>query len=465
MKAITRIFYSILRNKYYLLYFLSIIIMMQVLFFTIQANVSNKRSIENMRESIGTQIVMKEKMQLAEEEMGESIPFASITLLADLPEVKYYDYTMSHTLYSNNIERVKHINQENPHFKYDSFDIIGVQYPDIFESMKNEIVLQKGRGFSETDRFSESYVALISHELADKNGIEVGDVLPMEYRVYTTSDSDKSQRNIGTEQLVDTMIINLEIIGFYENKPKYSNMNNADSFVQQDNDNKNNTFYVLNNLTKQLDNFSVETLDMVEEQGLTNVTFELTSRDAIESFKTKAQNYVPKGYEIYTIDEIATATEGMINSSQKLLYMVLVAAIVLSLLIFLLITFLILRERKRELGILYTLGLSKKELTMQIVAELGIVTFSGFIVSILISRVVTVQLLQKFLLSTSNIDAGADFNVAVINNIKFVDYVSVDISWITIGIIAGIIIVLLLLISIFIHIYLEKISPKEILME
>ena len=119
----------------------------------------------------------------------------------------------------------------------------------------------------------------------------------------------------------------------------------------------------------------------------TNVTpsFILNSEDDIEAFTAEVKE---KGLnEYYTVntnlDEITSATESIENVKTFATTFLIITLIISSLVLFV-INMINIRERKYEIGVFRTIGMSKLKLTMQFVLELLIVSTMSLIIGAII---------------------------------------------------------------------------------
>ena len=119
----------------------------------------------------------------------------------------------------------------------------------------------------------------------------------------------------------------------------------------------------------------------------TNVTpsFILNSEDDIEAFIAEVKE---KGLnEYYTVntnlDEITSATESIENVKTFATTFLIITLIISSLVLFV-INMINIRERKYEIGVFRTIGMSKLKLTMQFILELLIVSTMSLIIGAII---------------------------------------------------------------------------------
>lgn len=145
-------------------------------------------------------------------------------------------------------------------------------------------------------------------------------------------------------------------------------------------------------------------------------TFILTSQDVIDAFKEEVNkkdlnNY----YEITTNEEEITEKISSIKNLETFANTFLLITFIIGGSILILINSLIIRERKYEIGVLRTIGMSKSKVSWQFVLEIFFVAFVSFIIGTGIGSTLSVNiannLLQNEISSTENRkeDIGKNF--------------------------------------------------------
>ena len=197
------------------------------------------------------------------------------------------------------------------------------------------------------------FECVISSELATLNSISVGDTITL--------------KNPTTEKTYD-----FKVTGIYS-----SNSDNGDTASMYSK--SANKIITGSGVIEQL---------VADDSTLTtNVTpsFILNSEDDIETFTAEVKE---KGLnEYYTVntnlDEIKSATESIENVKTFATTFLIITLIISSLVLFV-INMINIRERKYEIGVFRTIGMSKLKLTMQFVLELLIVSTMSLIIGAII---------------------------------------------------------------------------------
>lgn len=220
--------------------------------------------------------------------------------------------------------------------------ISGVNAYAYIDGVENEtITIKEGTYFDEESNDS----VMISYEFAELNGLKVGDSFKL--------------KNIYTEKEIP-----LTVIGIYDSAEEranantmYMNTETAAKFLSKDDYNSGN-------------------------YDVGNVNFYMTNSDNAEEFVNKineeftelAENNLKVAVDTSEYDSIAGSIESVGGFADTILVIVVVAAII----IITLIVTINVKDRRYEIGVLMSLGASKKNIIGQIVTELLIVGTLGF---------------------------------------------------------------------------------------
>ena len=279
--------------------------------------------------------------------------------------VKDYSYEISSSANANNLETVEtkgfggnvgemggpggmmgtsSFNQKTSSSSTLDADIIisGVNAYAYIDGVEGEtITIKEGTYFDEESNGS----VMISYEFAELNGLEVGDNFKL--------------KNIYTEKE-----ISLTVIGIYDSAEEranantmYMNTETAAKFLSKDDYNSGN--YDVGNV-----NFYMMNSDNAEE----------FVNKINEEFTELAENNLKVAVDTSEYDSIAGSIESVGGFADTILIIVVVAAII----IITLIVTINVKDRRYEIGVLMSLGASKKNVIGQIVTELLIVGTLGF---------------------------------------------------------------------------------------
>ena len=162
----------------------------------------------------------------------------------------------------------------------------------------------------------------------------------------------------------------------------------------------------------------------------------------------------------------------MINGIYKLSNTILGSSIVIMIILLTLILLMWMKERKKELAILMSLGISKGKLLMQYISELLMVFVVGIGVSVLTTKAVVQRVgdhvLQKAQSSSTadlagQVNVGADADTSVLS--KTIDHLTVSIQKMDIAYLALIGIAVIVIAVVLASIPMLKSKPKQLLSE
>ncbi|MDO4967299.1 MAG: ABC transporter permease [Candidatus Saccharibacteria bacterium] len=278
--------------------------------------------------------------------------------------VRDYSYSVSTSANSNNLETVETRSNGGGMQMPGGFDgaggksssssstaldtditISGVNAYAYIDGVKNESMTIKDGSYFDEDSTDK---ALISYEFAELNGLSVGDTFTLK-NAYTEAE------------------VSLTVIGIYDTSEEradantiYMNTETAAKFLNTEDYNNGN--------------YNVD-----------NVNFYMTNSDKAEEFVSKinsdytslAENNLKVAVDTSEYDSISGSIESVGGFANTILIIVIIAAII----IVTLIVMINVKDRRYEIGVLMSLGASKKNVIGQIIAELIIVGTLGFILA------------------------------------------------------------------------------------
>lgn len=272
--------------------------------------------------------------------------------------VKDYSYEVSASANANDLETVetKGPNMKNmmnfgPGFSQTTSDndtldaditISGINAYAYIDGVKNEtITIKDGTYFDENSNDS----AMISYEFAELNSLKVGDTFTIK-NIYTEND------------------ITLTVIGIYDSSEAradantiYMNTETAAKFLSDDDYNSGN--YDVDNV-----NFYMVNSDNADE-FVAKIN---------EEFTELKENNLKVAVDTAEYDSMASSIESVGNFANIILIVVIIAAVI----IITLIVTINVKDRRYEIGVLMSLGASKKNIIGQIATELLVVGTLGF---------------------------------------------------------------------------------------
>lgn len=305
------------------------------------------------------------------------------------------------------------------------------------------------------DKNEEKDVIVISSDLAEENELEIGD------RIAFYLDEDKTYE--------------FEIIGIYTSTAT-SDENN---FMGMNAMNQSNQVYT--NMTA-LDNF----VEYTGANDSLSVNYYLNSASDLDGFE---KELIDKGLnDYYTIrTNLDSITESLkpIKNLSSFSFTFLILILILGAIILAVINMMNIRERKYEIGVLRAIGMSKKNVLVQLLSEIVMVAFVALILGIgtgiITSQPITNLVLKNEIESYQEEQAQVEENFGGIGferpgfknekndirkgnmNVEYIDSLTVSIDLITILELFGVGLLLTTLSGLVTVMYVNKYNPNKIL--
>lgn len=304
---------------------------------------------------------------------------------------------------------------------------------------------------------------IISEALAEANELEVGD----EITFYSPNDEDTTYT--------------FTIVGLYEDNTDTE----ENSFMKMNAMNSSNQIYTtISAMQKVLDTTED---NMGPDQGLT-AKFYLEKASDVEAFTIEVQKKgLDSNYTARTNEEELMATLSPIEQISKFSGVFVVIILVVGALILSVINLLHIRERKYEIGVLRSIGMSKWKVSLQIVSEIFIVAMVSLMIGTGVGMI-TSQPVANYLLKEQIANKQAETETAVNNfgsdkfsggpgseqketrnrnrfgkDVEYVDHLAVQIDGMTILELFGCSLILVLTSSFISIMNINKYEPNKIL--
>ncbi len=358
---------------------------------------ATSKSMNQVRKSLGSEVTFSYNMQnmMQNREKGQALDevVSNITVdmadqLKDLEYVESYNYTLSVSASSDDIEPIAVTQQDETEdetqtqdrqmlddqdssqprmMDEDDFTIVGNTTMAYLEDFTNEnYVLIEGRLLTEEDAGTANCV--IESNLATDNDLAVNDTFTV-----TVIDADNEETS-----LILTVVGIFEIETSSEVGGMMSNRQNPMNYIYTDLQ-------------------SVQTLNG-DSNVIDSATYYLDDPEHIDAFKELAQK-TDIDFETYTLDandqvyqRSIASLENMESFATIFLWVVIVAGSA----ILCLILVLTMRSRFYEFGVLLSLGQAKIKIMLQQLIEIGIIAVLAFVVSLgtgkMVSNVVSSML-------------------------------------------------------------------------
>lgn len=259
----------------------------------------------------------------------------------------------------------------------------------MIETYEGVYTVTQGRFFNDNDVEENAHVCLITEELAELNGLSIGDSIS-----FTTMQSDSPEIMKMKEMDIDTsaLVFEGEIIGIYNNKnevdPNASNFNYMSPYENPKN-------IILMPLSAYADwyytaqtevqkyysviyGFDNAEIDMDSFYDVSKATYLLSDPMDVDSFvedhQDKLKQYMKLSTDNETFEKLARPLDTLSFFANIIVWIVTLNAIV----IISLVTALTLKTRESEIGVLLSIGVTKTIVIMQLFMELALVAFLGF---------------------------------------------------------------------------------------
>jgi len=343
------------------------------------------------KESLGSTVYLTVDMEKVREEAQQGIqennaggpvrirlerPTIYVDMVKAISEssfVRDYTYGINATAKEGNFTAIEDDSENGQSFGGGGFvrvfgasgnmQIMGINsYAFISEVKDNSLELVMGSYFDEdTDG-----KAIISNELAQENGLKVGDKVELLNEEFDTENYDP--RSGGEPEVISSTTVEVEIIGIYD--------------VNTDNFNANTIYMNVDTAAK----FLKEANYKDGNYGVDNISYFLNSPEDVDKFISEVGGKYPSladdklklDIDSSSYDQMAGPIEQVGSFADTVLWIVILASI-------LIITLIInnnIKDRKYEIGVLMSLGGSKLNVIGQILTELIIIGTAGFVLSI-----------------------------------------------------------------------------------
>ena len=309
------------------------------------------------------------------------------------------------------------------------FMIKSNMFDNMIEFADGDYNIVSGRFYTKQEIDDASLVCLVSENLANTNGINVGDTINLAINYLS---SYVAQVGITQDELENAF----EVIGIFSHNnpitPGSANYEYCSPYENPDNMifMPSTSMYVaqLPYLQKQYDFYATTygdedyysdennrpSLDNMESQlYIENVTLLLDDPLNVEKFVEDYHDSISQFTSLDANNEqfknLAKPLDTLSMYANFIVWLVVINAIV----IITLVTALTLKTREYEIGVLLSIGASKLKVIGQFFIELAIVAIIGFILSIVSGSLIAKRIgntVLEYQISTSDIDNGNDYN-------------------------------------------------------
>ena len=382
-----------------------------------QSTQNVEKQIKNQLGSLATididhEALMENSEESASMEEIQPLPEELIKQIGERSEVKQYDYLREAMIAVENFKPYRFSPQEedenvmNVGGMLSLIHLAGTNLLKPLDFEEGTVNLTQGRFFTEEEQRTGKRVGMISEELAQENGLAVGDTMVLDGQFIDYSSGEEPEKQKGNDYPI-------EIVGIFKNtnleKANEKNDNSSSSFFD---DSPFNRVYMPNDAVKTIveeertgQQAAFPATDFGSDEEFFTPQFILNQPEDAEQFKQEVTPLLPNGYKVNaSTDEYDRVGTSMNRLSQISSYVV-VIAVIASLIIISLIIVLFTRDRKYELGIYLSLGERRKYVFAQIVLELLLIGVSAMLISLVTGNMLG-KMVSESLLSSSMLEAN-----------------------------------------------------------
>ena len=411
--------------------------------------------------------------------------------IGTLSYVRAYEISALGMMSSRDVEL--YISDENMHHSWmgpwEGVSLRGVQRSNFLDLTEERIELVQGRTFTDAEAETLTYMALVSENFARVNNLNIGSTLTLEDIVWDYPDEGFDDSFFVEENIFAYRSHDFEVIGIFnplfefDLRDEWSSTEMSDRFE--------NTIFVPNAVIEASTVFGFEQQkemnpdaewvleasdNPLEWLWYMNVYMlydagDMTAfREAVEAMTPEFYTAIDAGGDF---GDIATAMDSLTSIASIILWVAIGAAvIILSLLITLL-----LRERRREIGIYLALGEGRTKVIAQMMTEVMVVAFVAVVLSLVAGNVLAANIsetmLRNNLVAEQSWDGGGSWGGTLdmlgfsaeppsVNEVLATYSVSLDATTVAIFFVATISTVLVA--TILPMLYIVRLNPKKIML-
>jgi len=406
MNFLSRALTSLTRNPLKTLLLLLIVFILAVVIsgaISVQQAIQNTDS--NLRHKLPPVVSINYDNDGAEEHMAltgswpEWTSPSTETLLeiAALPQVRNYDILSSKGLFSTDLEF--YIPEGAWPWSagmgdWEVFWLKGVSRPDFVDLEEGIIEITSGRSFTQEETQSLSYVTLISEEFAQLNNLNLGSTIRL-YEVIWDYEGLKQSLGDGTytwehdesfyieENILSQRAYDFEVIGIFRSNAEF-NIDRHHNDIRK---------------TEQLNRFYIpnQVIHGEHQVYFENAVYVLNDSREIEEFRVAAEALLPDFWIVADASDAFAKFESSMASIVGLAEVALWVAVAASIIILSLLIVLLLRERKREIGVYLALGEQRTKVIAQMLTEVVVVALLAIVLALFVGNFLAEALSESML--------------------------------------------------------------------
>ena len=429
MNVVNRGIISIKRNIWKNMLFFLLVLIVGIASITIMTTISSINNIEqSLLARVPTITILEHDYNSSE--ISQSPSMDTLSEIASSPYVRTYNISMHIEAFSTNdlwapgfdiaYDRLPRelrnsdfstpgIWRSIPDVYVEPFFLWGVQNR-IIDFDTGQIELISGRTFSQTELDEGHLVAVVSNQFALTNSLSIGSKFTLENIIWDVDEIINTHGH-GLSMLyfhynhfrITEEFLEFEIIGIFDVNHEFVYAR----FAVADNEllsalgrisMLHGRIYTPLPVVSEMRSFRYDNQvdaqfsppQLVRERDL-EAQFLLYSSHDLESFVTSSNEMLPHGWQISDFRSVDNHTLLALNDASDTMAFFLLTAILAGFVILVLIVFLLLKERRQEIGIYLALGSKKSEIAKQILFEKIVITIVALCFSLVVGYGVSEQ--------------------------------------------------------------------------
>ncbi len=372
MNSLKRAWLSVIRKpgKNFLLFFI-VTLLTTLMAASLAIRIASNNVTAEMQNRIGLQVsIAPERTELAYGVVGQHIPYSELKKVVSYKGVKSYNYGISYSFQAYKAQQQSMILLE------------GTQNPDIKHYWPNSEIVE-GRSFTEKELSEGAPVMIVSKQMAELYNIQVGDNYPLgrKYVMYFEPFEEWFDMEVigiadGPEvtrsSLLDGEFTDY-MIGYYTETQQ-----DWDRFPMAIAPNIVIDQQIIN--TKL--NYRLVGINLRQNVRMRIPILEMESFEAVTEMRKLFGKKLPMPFKFNFADDQILAVLGPIGTLNMIAEAVMVFTMVIAIFVCSLIILLYLKERRHEIGIYFALGEKKRNIVLQVVTEVWIVSALAMTLSV-----------------------------------------------------------------------------------
>jgi putative ABC transport system permease protein len=337
----------------------------------------------------------------------QSLNAANVETIGQSQYVKYYDYLTN--IWLEGIGIASYIDPkaasipgkggDNGEEIQSSFRLLGGQNPNILDIQQGKATLYQGRVFTAEEVKSNSNVALISKNLAEKNGLAVGSTIKLKRDIYKYDNRENAKAAM--PEIAKTLKYEVTVIGIFE--PKKNVAVDGNGQLQVITGEHENTIYTtnatINSYNEEITKADKEVNKTSMSYNFNNITpiFALKDPNELQAFKDETTPKLPQYYMLTDNSKEFNKVSAPMANMDWISGIVLYVAMGATILILSLLITLFLRDRRHEMGIYLSLGERKIKVAAQVLIEVMAIAIIAVSLSLVSGNVLAKNMSSRML--------------------------------------------------------------------